>query len=355
MHKFIILCLTFLSSVSASIAQTPSPGSQPSKRVFQPPLEYPADATAAQLEGACVMKFDLTSAGEPTHVKANCSDAMFDAEARRIISGSIYTPKIVSGVPVMRANLIETIMFELGQTAKPAPSPVAATPVTPPPTHADVQALAQKLDALSYDTATMKCAEIAKKQAKPDNKLKSLGAVAKFAGYGDVAKGIGYYTQAETVIQQLTKEEKSLFQICMRDRGHAEKPKAGVTVSSASAAPIVSRSTLEYGAPADGVAAPADLPAGAKRVTLIRDGEIWPSMHKKFVLIDDVKVAEIKQKKPLTLVIAPDAKTIRMKVAFTKMKKFDLTSLEDGQTLRLKHNKFAMRGSHMYVFEVMDP
>ena len=349
----LFLCL---STVTA-MAQNVDGESQTAKLIYKPSVDVPVAAAEKGLAGACVIKFDLSSTGQPTNLQSHCSDSIFEAEAIRVVSSSVYSPKMISGTAVMQAGLIDTIQFE--KTKPNASSQYAGSDSLPEqaPENAELTKISQRLDALQHDTDSMKCAESAIKENKSGNTLKGLGAIAKFAGYDDVAKGINYYEQADTLVKKLSKEENTLYEICMRKLGHGSQgqPRYHTEQSptqldanepkTVSAVGIVG--TVPNAAPSAG------LPAGSRRVTLIRDNALI-STNKVFVLVDGEKYARIKREEPTDIILPPDAKFMRIKVGWGKFKKFDVSNVVDGQTLRVKHNPLTLRFGREYEIVEME-
>ena len=214
--SFVSIC--FISFSSLAVAQTPRDSD--AVLLFQPSIDYLI--IQEPKEGACVVKFDINSGGNTQNIQPNCSSNVFTSEARRIVTNSIYSPKMVSGQPVLRTNMITSLKFEPNNELSKASLPV---PLIKEVAHNNMQedlkveAMSRQLDDLTFKMDTIQCAEGAKKAGKSNKMLKGLGALAKVAGYGDVAKGIAYYDQAEKVMAQLNNKEKTLFNECMDERG----------------------------------------------------------------------------------------------------------------------------------------
>lgn len=305
------------------------------ERLFQPQIEYPEGVST---DGACVVKFDVSSLGKPVNIVPSCTDPAFDGEAMRVITGSLYKPKTKDGQPIARASAIETLSFSKPE-ATPAPKPADNEKV-----HSDLES---KVDEVAFRMDTMSCAEAAKKDAKSGGMMRNLGAVAKAAGYGDVAKGLSYYQQADDLIKKFSNEEKNLFEICMRERGHGGADVAAKPVRAISAAQKQAAETT--------IASPQKEAgtSAVKRVTLRRDGELV-STNKVYIDIDGVKVARIKRKKDVVLEIPEGAQYIRARTNMVKMKKLSLDQVKDGDKLRVKYNELAMRPSRVYVIVHQD-
>ncbi len=88
-------------------ASTPILAVQPSP-VVRLDQRYPAAALRANLEGRCVVTFDILADGGVTNVQvAQCSHRAFEREAARAVAGYRYTPSLSGEGVVFRGARIE--------------------------------------------------------------------------------------------------------------------------------------------------------------------------------------------------------------------------------------------------------
>lgn len=81
---------------------------------IRPPVPtYPQRAAERGIEGECDVKFDVDVRGKPYNVVATCSDDVFSAEAKRAVEKVEFAPKIVSGKPTERRNVVYPLVFQL--------------------------------------------------------------------------------------------------------------------------------------------------------------------------------------------------------------------------------------------------
>ena len=310
------------------------------KQLYQPSLEYPQNALDAGQEGACIVNFYVSSFGKPQSVSATCSDPVFTNEAIAMVNGSMYSPRMMNGHAVLSSKIVLPVNFSL-ENHELAQSQKADTPVPPQEDKLAASGIEQKVNNLSFKIDGMECAEQAQNESKPDKFMGQIGALAKVVGYDDVAKGLAYYQSADNVIKQLSKEEKSLFEVCMRKRGHG-----GLS------APVISEvaPSFQTSTKVASITSKAVSPEGFKRITIIRDKQ-FISGTKIFVVVDGERVARAKREEELIIEVPNDAKFIRAKFDIIKQKKFALDNVRDGDVLRLKYNRLALRPNHTYVFE----
>ena len=82
--------------------------------VVRPPIaNYPAIALQRGIEGDCTVYFDVDVRGRPFNIVPECSDRVFNREARRAISKAEFAPKIYKGNQVVRKNVIYPVSFSL--------------------------------------------------------------------------------------------------------------------------------------------------------------------------------------------------------------------------------------------------
>jgi len=84
-------------------ASTDLPGFEPASVVSQPAAHYPAALQSVGLEGKVLLEFvvDTTGRVRPNAMKVvESTYPAFEAEARRVLAGSIFRPARLSGIPV---------------------------------------------------------------------------------------------------------------------------------------------------------------------------------------------------------------------------------------------------------------
>lgn len=79
-----------------------------------PVVTYPSRAAERGTEGECSVSFNVDVRGRPYDVKADCTDSVFRREAIRSVSKVEFAPKIVSGKPTERRNVVYPLVFQLG-------------------------------------------------------------------------------------------------------------------------------------------------------------------------------------------------------------------------------------------------
>lgn len=90
-----------------------------SARPISPPVvKYPDGAAKIGLEGNCEVRFDVSAAGIPMNVEADCTDRIFEREAVRAVSRVQFAPKIVRGQRVERRNVVYPLEFRMQVTER---------------------------------------------------------------------------------------------------------------------------------------------------------------------------------------------------------------------------------------------
>lgn len=85
-------------------------------RPVRPPRAvYPQRAIARNLEGECVVSFDVNVRGRPFNVAAKCTNTIFEGEAIRAVRKAEFIPKFDDRGPVERYNVVYPIEFTLSE------------------------------------------------------------------------------------------------------------------------------------------------------------------------------------------------------------------------------------------------
>lgn len=81
--------------------------------IREPVATYPWRALQNGLEGNCSVQFNVDVRGQPYNLQADCTHAIFRAEAIRAVSKTEFVPKLENGRPVERKNVIYPLEFSL--------------------------------------------------------------------------------------------------------------------------------------------------------------------------------------------------------------------------------------------------
>lgn len=80
-----------------------------------PVVTYPARAIQNGIEGACAVTLDVDVRGKPYNINADCSNAVFKAEAERAVGRVEFAPKLVQGKAAERKNVVYPLVFSFAQ------------------------------------------------------------------------------------------------------------------------------------------------------------------------------------------------------------------------------------------------
>lgn len=78
-----------------------------------PVVTYPTRALERGTEGECSVSFDVDVRGRPYNVEADCTNSVFEREAKRAVSRVEFAPKIVRGKASERKNVVYPLVFSL--------------------------------------------------------------------------------------------------------------------------------------------------------------------------------------------------------------------------------------------------
>lgn len=77
------------------------------------PPEYPPTLLARDVEGSCLVTYDIAANGHPFNVAANCTNAGFVRAAERSVQGWRFNPRREGGENVVRSGRQTTVTFEI--------------------------------------------------------------------------------------------------------------------------------------------------------------------------------------------------------------------------------------------------
>ncbi|KCZ62993.1 hypothetical protein L53_10495 [Hyphomonas sp. L-53-1-40] len=98
------------------IITTSSPvGDRTPVPVWPPLPAYPSAMAKRNLEGDCVVRFNLTARGLPFDVIAECTPSGFESEARRSVSRAEFLPQIIDGQAQESRGLSYPLEFRLNE------------------------------------------------------------------------------------------------------------------------------------------------------------------------------------------------------------------------------------------------
>ena len=98
------------------IITTASPVGDRTPVPVRPPLPaYPSAMAKRNLEGDCVVRFNLTARGLPFDVTAECTPSGFESEARRSVSRAEFLPQIIDGQAQESRGLTYPLEFRLNE------------------------------------------------------------------------------------------------------------------------------------------------------------------------------------------------------------------------------------------------
>ena len=99
---------SIMTSASPMIDRTAVP--------VRPPIPtYPRQMAAGNMEGECLVKFNLTARGNPFDVSAECAPAGFESEARRAVEKAEFLPRILEGRAIETRGLSYPLEFRLNE------------------------------------------------------------------------------------------------------------------------------------------------------------------------------------------------------------------------------------------------
>ena len=99
---------SIMTSASPMIDRTPVP--------VRPPIPtYPRPMAAGNMEGECLVKFNLTARGNPFDVSAECTPSGFESEARRAVEKAEFLPRILEGRAIETRGLSYPLEFRLNE------------------------------------------------------------------------------------------------------------------------------------------------------------------------------------------------------------------------------------------------
>ena len=81
--------------------------------VRPPVLSYPDKAITRGIEGDCKVYFNVSVRGEPFDVRADCTDSVFEQEARRAVLRTQFLPKVKDGRSVELSDVMYPLSFRL--------------------------------------------------------------------------------------------------------------------------------------------------------------------------------------------------------------------------------------------------
>ncbi|CAN0552778.1 unnamed protein product, partial [Laminaria digitata] len=98
------------------IITTASPVGDRTPVPVRPPLPaYPSAMAKRNVEGDCVVRFNLTARGLPFDVTAECTPSGFESEARRSVSRAEFLPQIIDGQAQESRGLTYPLEFRLNE------------------------------------------------------------------------------------------------------------------------------------------------------------------------------------------------------------------------------------------------
>ena len=80
---------------------------------YPPEPVYPAAAAEKKLSGSCEVTLDVSRAGKPENVRAECSDPVFEESAINAMKQVEYAPKVERGERVARTGVVYPIEYQL--------------------------------------------------------------------------------------------------------------------------------------------------------------------------------------------------------------------------------------------------
>lgn len=80
---------------------------------YPPEPVYPAKAVEKKLSGRCEVTLDVSRAGKPENVRAECSDPVFEESAINAMKQVEYAPKVERGERVARTGVVYPIEYQL--------------------------------------------------------------------------------------------------------------------------------------------------------------------------------------------------------------------------------------------------
>lgn len=121
MAKWCTFCVAlFLTSIASA-------QDQDARIKIGPQPKYPMIASWLRIEGYCEVRFMVNERGFVVAPSASCTRAIFCHEAKRAVTASRFSPKLVGGVPVKRRNVVFPLNFFFegsGDTSKSDPRPL---------------------------------------------------------------------------------------------------------------------------------------------------------------------------------------------------------------------------------------
>lgn len=78
------------------------------------PPEYPVTMINRNIEGSCVVTYDIAANGHPFNVSADCTNSGFVRSAERAVEGWRFNPRRENGQDVIRRGRRTSLDFELG-------------------------------------------------------------------------------------------------------------------------------------------------------------------------------------------------------------------------------------------------
>ncbi|MEL6568083.1 MAG: energy transducer TonB [Pseudomonadota bacterium] len=87
--------------------------SREAKPISPPVPQFPRAMAERGVEGACEVRFNVSTRGEPVDISADCSHSGFARAAERAVAQVRFAPMIVRGQAVERRNVIYPIEFTL--------------------------------------------------------------------------------------------------------------------------------------------------------------------------------------------------------------------------------------------------
>ncbi|MFN4024069.1 MAG: energy transducer TonB [Hyphomonas sp.] len=76
-------------------------------------LQFPACALSVDLNGECRVMFSISPEGRTGNIMPVCTDAVFEAEAERIVGMLEFEPVEIDGVAQSRYFIVQTVQFRL--------------------------------------------------------------------------------------------------------------------------------------------------------------------------------------------------------------------------------------------------
>lgn len=97
-------------------------------QIVRPPApSYPASAINRNLNGSCIVQFDLDARGRPQNIAPSCSHPVFCHSAVRALRGARYSPKKVDGTAVPATMVIYPLDYRLSYVPPNESSPPVLT------------------------------------------------------------------------------------------------------------------------------------------------------------------------------------------------------------------------------------